>query len=147
MDLQTLSDRIEINDLLTRYAHAVDTKDWALWRTVFTEDAHVDYTSAGGIKGTREEVVAWLEQALAAFPMTQHLISNVDVKLSGDAATVRAMFYNPMGLGKGKQFFCGGFYNHRLVRTPDGWRSRELLEESSWFDRMAEAMGDLAVPN
>ena len=28
MDLQTLADRIEINDLLTRYAHAVDSKDF-----------------------------------------------------------------------------------------------------------------------
>ena len=61
MDLQTLADRIEINDLLTRYAHAVDTKDWALYRTVFTADAHIDYESAGGIKGDLETVADWLE--------------------------------------------------------------------------------------
>ena len=54
MDVQTLADRIEINDLLTRYAHAVDSKDWALYRTVFTNDAHIDYESAGGIKGDLE---------------------------------------------------------------------------------------------
>ena len=26
----------------------------------------------------------------------------------------------------------GGIYHHDLVRTPDGWRSRRLLEELVW---------------
>ncbi|MGY8803024.1 MAG: nuclear transport factor 2 family protein, partial [bacterium] len=47
---QELLDRREIDDLLIRYATAVDTKDWDLWETCFTEDAFVDYESAGGIK-------------------------------------------------------------------------------------------------
>jgi 3-phenylpropionate/cinnamic acid dioxygenase small subunit len=139
MDLQTLADRIEISDLLTRYAHAVDTKDWALYRTVFTPDAQIDYVSAGGIKGDLETVTNWLEESLANFPVTQHLIANIDVKLEGDVAKVRAMFYNPMKMPNGKNFFCGGWYNHDLVRTSDGWRSQNLYEESAWFDRMEEA--------
>ena len=141
MDMQTLGDRLEINDLLTRYAHSVDSKDWALYRSVFTDDAFIDYESAGGIKGDREEVANWLEKTMAGFPMTQHLISNIDVKIDGDRASVRAMFYNPMGMPSGKTFWCGGFYNHSLVRTADGWKSQRLIEESSWFDRAAEAMG------
>jgi len=28
---------------------------------------------------------------------------------------------------------CGGYYHHDLVRTPDGWRSRRLVEENRWF--------------
>ena len=32
MDLRALSDRVEIEDLLTRYAHAVDTRNWDLYR-------------------------------------------------------------------------------------------------------------------
>jgi 3-phenylpropionate/cinnamic acid dioxygenase small subunit len=139
MDLQTLADRLEINDLLTRYAHSVDSKDWALYRSVFTDDAFIDYESAGGVKGDREEVANWLEKTMAGFPMTQHLISNIDVKIDGERASVRAMFYNPMGMPSGKTFWCGGFYNHSLVRTPSGWKSERLIEESSWFDRQAEA--------
>jgi 3-phenylpropionate/cinnamic acid dioxygenase small subunit len=138
--MQTLGDRLEINDLLTRYAHSVDSKDWALYRSVFTDDAFIDYESAGGIKGDREAVADWLEKTMAGFPMTQHLISNIDVKIDGDRAAVRAMFYNPMGMPSGKTFWCGGFYNHSLVRTADGWKSERLIEESSWFDRAAEAM-------
>ena len=54
------------------------------------------------------------------------------------------MFYNPMGMPSGKTFWCGGFYNHSLVRTADGWKSQRLIEESSWFDRQSEAMGPAA---
>ena len=56
MDLQRISDELEITALLNRYARAVDTKDWDLYRSVFTDDAHIDYSSAGAIAGTREQV-------------------------------------------------------------------------------------------
>jgi hypothetical protein len=59
-----LSDRIEIQDLLVRYARAIDTKDWGLLDTCFTADAQVDYTSSGGIAGRYPEVRQWLAKAL-----------------------------------------------------------------------------------
>lgn len=31
-----------IQNLLSTYAYAVDRKDWALYRTVFTDDAQLD---------------------------------------------------------------------------------------------------------
>src|ERR1700751_2057789 len=55
MDLQRISDELEITTLLTRYARAVDTKDWDLYRSVFTDDAHIDYSSAGAIARSREQ--------------------------------------------------------------------------------------------
>lgn len=139
MDLQTVADRIEITDLLTRYAHAVDGKDWTLYRTVFTADAHIDYSTAGGPVGDLETVVAKLTTDLELFSRTQHFISNIGVELDGDSATVRAMFFNPMVVTPGKQFFCGGWYNHELVRTDEGWRSRRLIEEAAWFDGLEAA--------
>ena len=66
---------------------------------------------------------------------TQHLVSNIDLEVNGESATVTAMFNNPMRLPGGDTWFTGGWYHHDLVRTPDGWRSRRLREESAWFDR------------
>ena len=60
MTVQEISDRIEIDDLLTRYATAVDSKDWDLFASCFTPDAFLDYTSAGGVKGPLPEVTKWL---------------------------------------------------------------------------------------
>ena len=49
MDIQHVQDQLDIAALLARYARAVDTEDWELWRSLFTEDATVDYVSSGGI--------------------------------------------------------------------------------------------------
>lgn len=139
MDSRTLADRIEITDLLTRYATAVDDKDWPLYRSVFTTDAQIDYSTAGGPTGDVDTVVAALTEQLQLFTRTQHFISNIAVELDGDTAKVRAMFFNPMIVSPGKQFTCGGWYNHDLVRTPAGWRSTRLVEEAAWFDGLEAA--------
>lgn len=135
MDLQRVADELEIAALLNRYARAVDAKDWDLYRSVFTDDAHIDYSSAGAAAGPRDEVAAWLERGFGAIPMSMHYITNVEIlALDGDSATVRAMFYNPMQLpGMTEMSYCGGYYHHELTRTADGWRSRSLREENVWF--------------
>jgi 3-oxoacyl-ACP reductase-like protein len=128
------SDELEITALLRRYARAVDTKDWVLYRSVFTDDAVINYSSAGTVKGTRDEVTEWLGQGFAAKPMSMHYITNIESQVDGDTARVRAMFYNPMQLpGMSEMSYCGGCYHHELVRTLDGWQSRSLREENVWF--------------
>ena len=47
--LGQLRDRLEIEDLLTRYCAAIDAKDFDLLDEVFTADATIDYTRSGGI--------------------------------------------------------------------------------------------------
>jgi 3-phenylpropionate/cinnamic acid dioxygenase small subunit len=134
MDLQAVSDKIEITEVLARYARGVDTRDWELWKSVFVPDAVVDYSSAGIPAGSRDEIGAFLAEGLRAVPMTQHFISNVEIDLQGDRATVRAMFYNPMQLpGMDELSSCGGHYVHDMVRTPEGWRSERLIEHNEWF--------------
>ena len=134
MDIQRISDELEITALLHRYARAVDTKDWELYCSVFTDDAVIDYSSAGAIAGSRDEVIDWLSNGFAAIPWTMHYITNVETSIDGDLARVRAMFYNPMHLpDMAEMSSCGGYYHHQLVRTKDGWRSRDLREENVWF--------------
>ncbi len=129
-----MSDAEEIAALLYTYARAVDTKDWQLYRSVFTDDAHIDYSSAGAIVGGRDEVVEWFAANFGVIAWSMHYITNIESHVTGDTATVRAMFYNPMQLpGMAEQSSCGGYYHHELVRTPDGWRSRNLREENVWF--------------
>ncbi len=135
MDVQRISDELEIASVLNRYARAVDGKDWDLLRSLFTEDAHLDYSCVGGPSAGRDEVCSWLERSLTLMPMTQHFITNVEADIDGDTATVRAMFYNPMLLpGATETSACGGYYHHVMVRTASGWRSRSLREENLWFD-------------
>lgn len=137
MSPEEIADRIAIDELLTRYATAVDRKDWPLWESCFTEDARIDYRAFGGIAGGVAEVRRWLEETLARFSMTQHLVTNREVRIDGDRASCRSAFYNPMALqpepGRpAALFFCGGYYHDRLERTSAGWRIRERVEEFSY---------------
>lgn len=133
MDLQQISDRLEIADVITRYTRAVDEREWDRLDTVFTPDAQIDYTSTGGIAGGRDEIKTWLAETLPAFFTDWlHLVGQLDVRFDGpDAADVSAYFTNPMVMN-GEPVEVAGIYHHRMVRTADGWRSERLLEEKRW---------------
>jgi hypothetical protein len=136
--IQEISDRLEIGELLVRYCTAIDSKRYDDLDFVFRGDAVIDYTSAGGIRGALPEIKQWLSEVLSLFPMTQHVVGNVMIRVQGDRATSRCAFFNPMGLPlpegkKGlKVLFFGGYYNDSLARTADGWRIVERVEESTW---------------
>ncbi len=138
LSLQEISDRIQIQDLLTRYTVALDTRDWKLLDSCFTPDAHVDYTATGGTKGKYPEIRAWLEKALAPFQVFVHYISNTTVELDGDRAKTRTYVLNPMGFpnpdGSLHMFTVGAYYNDQLVRTAEGWRIAERVEEHAFLE-------------
>jgi 3-phenylpropionate/cinnamic acid dioxygenase small subunit len=120
-----LSDRLEIRELLDRYASVIDQRRWDALHEVFTPDAQVDYTSTGGKQGALEPVMAWLARALAPWPLNLHCISNVSIELSGDRARARCYFQAPMGrgdLGSQEVVVNAGWYDDELVRTARGWR-------------------------
>jgi len=136
---QWLVDRLEIDDLLARYATAIDGRRWDLLDGVFTPDAHLDYRSAGGICGPYPEVRAWLEAVLPIFDLTQHLMLNrvVELDAGGDRARSRTTFSNPNQLTVDDApwlFTVGGYYHDELVRTARGWRISSRIEETSWWD-------------
>ena len=136
LDLQTLADRVEISDLLTRYTRAIDTGEWDRLDEVFTLDAAIDYTATGGIAADYPKVKQWLAEVLPMFPRRHHVLGQAEVDLAGDSADVTAYFTNPMVLrqedGTELLWEFGGYYRHRLVRTADGWRSCELVEDLVW---------------
>jgi hypothetical protein len=70
---QLLVDRAAITDVTIRYCWALDTKDWAVLDSVFTEDANGDLLE--DVVG-RVAIKKRVETALSRMDETQHLISN-----------------------------------------------------------------------
>ncbi len=136
--IQNMADRFEIQDILILYCTAIDSKQYDRLNYVFSEEAIVDYTSAGGIRGSLSEAIKWLSEVLTLFDITQHVVGNFVIDIDGDQATSRCSFYNPMGLksqdkeNPAPMFFVGGYYNDKLLRTSNGWRIIERIEESTW---------------
>ncbi|MEC7923594.1 MAG: nuclear transport factor 2 family protein [Actinomycetota bacterium] len=148
MDITEISDRLEIEQLVARYVEAIDSKDWDLLDTVFTENALLDYESSGGPAGKGEypAIKTWLQENLAIFPMTQHMVGKSLVEIDGDTASCRTIFYNPMGVPvnatgvydpSGEElhiFVVGGWYNDTCIRTEKGWRIIEKIEEQAYVE-------------
>lgn len=135
LPLQEISDRIEIQDLIARYAHAIDDRDWDALDGVFTEDAIIDYTDVGGARGTLAETKAYLAGAMKLFTGFQHMSSTTRLDIDGDTATARTILFNPMVMqheGEERVFFIGLWYCDDLVRTDRGWRIRHRREQKSW---------------
>jgi hypothetical protein len=133
LSLQEISDRLEIQDLLARYSAAVDGRHWDRLDALFTDDAMIDYTETGGIRGTLAEQKAYLAEVLPSFEGTQHLTATSTIDLDGDTARVRTLCFNPMIVDDEHVFFVGLWYRDVLARTPEGWRFRERYEEKSYF--------------
>ena len=137
---QEISDRLEIQEMMVRYARAIDTQDYALLDTCFVSDAHVDYTQSGGTKGAYPEVREWLEKALAPFATMMHMVGNITIEFDrdGDKANSRTYVINPMGFpkpdGSLHMFTVGAHYVDKLVRTDAGWRIAERIEEAVFME-------------
>ncbi len=124
--LRQVLDRLEIQDLMHRYSHMVDQRQWELMDEVFAPGATIDYESTGGQRGDYRPTLEWLDRALEPWPLNLHFITNLVVELDGDRARSRCYFHAPMGRVEedGSQLVItnAGWYDDDLVRTGKGWR-------------------------
>ncbi|WP_328316262.1 nuclear transport factor 2 family protein [Streptomyces sp. NBC_00388] len=161
VELATVMDRLDIDDLITGYAVAVDDGDWDGYRALFAPDGRADYRAAGGVEGPAAEIAGWLAGTMRLFPVRQHLIVNRRLRFQdlggypGDRAELQADYLNPMllrsgptgtGAGTGTDapgsgatagpaapdFVSGGRYVFTLVRTEEGWRLRGVVVREKW---------------
>ncbi|MBY0399973.1 nuclear transport factor 2 family protein, partial [Myxococcota bacterium] len=135
--LAETADRVELTELLHRYAHAIDSGNLALLAEVFTTDATVDFGSVDQyvegesvVKGIAA-IRAWFEKALAPFPGVLHFMTNHRIELEGDEARTETLM-------QVLHISMGGIYRGHAVRTKDGWRlDRFALEERSFEEAAA----------
>jgi hypothetical protein len=134
--LEAAADRVELGELLHRYAWAIDKWEWSLLDQVFTEDVEVDFSSVGqyvageSVLRGRKAIVTWLRDSIKPFPDVLHFLSNQIVTLEGDEAritTYMQVLHLPMG----------GIYHSVALRTADGWRIRRFRLEERTFDEAA----------
>lgn len=111
--------------VVTCYASALDARDWAAYRALFTDDITIDYGSIGSIVST---VTAgeWTNRckALEGFDATAHQLHNIVAAIAGDRATVTSIVDAVHVVGVEDRALLGdliGRYTHLLVRQ-DGWK-------------------------
>ena len=132
-----LEDKQALQELLVSYAWSCDDRDWTRYRSVFTEEATIDYTGAFGQSGTRDQIAAWIEGLMSGPELehTQHMLSNFDVIVDGDCAAGRVNYLNPDVFSRPEGcslLVNGGIYRFEAVRTDAGWRISLLIARILW---------------
>jgi hypothetical protein len=138
LTVDTLIDRAEISDVVLRYATAVDTRDWALYESIFTEELTVDFSSWSGDPEITMPVSEWVgavRKTLSGFDATQHLSSNHVITLSGETATcVSYMVARHHLIEDGERLMhsIGGYYTNRLIKRAGGWKITHCTLKVTW---------------
>ena len=138
MGSDSVADVSEITQLLYRYARAIDAKDWKTLERVFTPDARIHYAVERGAELAFSQLGPWLAQAMQIFKVTQHVITNPLVELSGDTARCTSYLTGThlqvRHDGTELRVTEGSVYRDELARTAEGWRIRARRLERTWLD-------------
>ena len=136
--LQHLLDREEIAQVIVNYGHAFDMRDWALHRSVFTDEIEMDFSASIGdglVTMAADDWVDAVRPFFEALDGTQHIAMPLTIEIDGDDAYVRSMLhaqhYLPNDRGGAVQTMVG-YYDNWLVRTDDGWRIRRMVQHITW---------------
>jgi ketosteroid isomerase-like protein len=86
--LQYVADRIALMDVMLKYAKGVDERDMTLYRSVFADDVEVVGFARNVIHGAAAWM-AFVDEALAQYGATQHMLGPQLATVSGDTAHCR----------------------------------------------------------
>ncbi len=137
--LSDLINRAAIADVIYSYAHAVDRRDWALYRSIFSDRIEIDFFTWAGIRQTYSaaEWVAQVRETLSCFDSTQHTFTNLAISIDRDRATCIVNMtarHNLIVEDRAESQTLGGFYTHHLERTAHGWRIAGCTLMITWED-------------
>ncbi len=134
-ELEAISDRMEITDILIRVGTALDTHDRALLLTCFTGDAVLEFDHSPASDPAR---FAERAQRLRELAAVQHIITNIAVRIDGDRAASGSyvLVMQAHGESAGREtLMTGGTYADDLIRTATGWRITRRQFTSLWAVR------------
>jgi 3-phenylpropionate/cinnamic acid dioxygenase small subunit len=136
--LEILWDREAVRDVVIRYATGIDRRDWEMYRSCFTNEVEIDFTSWTGGSPNTFAVDQWVElvkRTLSGFISTQHTSTNHVITIERDKATcvsyMQAQHYFPNDEIEGT-YTIGGYYTNNLERTSAGWKIKKCKLTVTW---------------
>lgn len=134
------ADKAQIAEVLIRYATGIDAKDWALFRTCWTDEVDIDYGDVGTFTDA-DAFTTLMEQIHGGMGQTYHRISNIVIDVRDYRATARSYVHAVLMAvpgDTGSWIDALGHYDDELMRTPDGWR---IVKRTTTIARVMSAAG------
>jgi hypothetical protein len=138
----------DVEEVLLRYAIAVDTRDLDLLATCYGDAATVDVSHRGVVARGREAIIAGTTKLLEAVDATYHVITNPRTTVSGDSASMTAYaqtWYFKRGAPDGESLIVFGIYEIELVRVDGSWSMRDVALHEIWSSGN-QALGGRSTP-
>ena len=82
MDLETLNEIRQIEQLKYRYARALDTQDWTLLEALLTDDINVWFDGGAFSRSGLETVMEFYRAILVPSFVSSHLVSHPEIELT-----------------------------------------------------------------
>jgi hypothetical protein len=146
VDQRTAKEQIEA--VLLKYSWGIDSKDWTLFESCFTEDVKLIY-GAGKAKSPhvggkardfkdRADLVEYIRDTHSPLDGTLHAMSNIAITIESET-TASARTYGRVVLTKeshpkGSWFETGGYYEDKLTFDGSDWRISERRYTRVWSD-------------
>jgi hypothetical protein len=127
------ADKEQIAEVLIRYATGIDSKDWPLLRSCWTDEIDVDYQQLGRFTSA-DALTDVMRQLHENMGPTYHRMSNIVIAIDGDRATARSYVQAVLMLQPNDStnwVDALGHYDDVFVRTPDGWRIKERVSRTA----------------
>jgi hypothetical protein len=140
----------DVCDLRYRYAAGVDNRDWSLYRSIFTDEVEIDFSSWNGRPAatmSADQWVAGVQPLFSGLAASQHSMTNPRVEVDGDGAALVMYMQAEHILDHADPtawFTSGGYYTDRAVRTEQGWRLAAVRLTVLWRRGRPEIMEQAA---
>jgi hypothetical protein len=154
---QLANERYAIGDALHRYAFGLDYNDAAVLGSALTEDCVFDFRPASrklrldfSLITGRQAIVERVLPLIGPLD-TSHTVSNVQIEISGDSATLRAYvmaqhFMPREGSRRGAEnALLMNRYDCKLARDGETWRFRRITIDNAWSQGNPEILNALAT--
>lgn len=127
---QNTRDLAAITETIENISRGADLHQWDSVRASFAGKVLLDYGSPETLSPT--DIIARWQPLLEAFDVTQHAVSDVQIKVEGDRASVRSAFIAThvlRGVAGGEVWTLPGRYTHELQRGVEGWKVTAMRME------------------
>jgi 3-phenylpropionate/cinnamic acid dioxygenase small subunit len=127
------ADKEQIAEVLIRYATGIDSKDWPLLRSCWTDEIDVDYQQLGRFTSP-DALTDVMRQLHENMGPTYHRLSNFVINVEGDGATVRSYVHAVLMLQPDDDtnwVDALGHYDDVFVRTAEGWRINKRVSRTA----------------
>jgi len=154
--IMKLIDRAEITDLIGKYTYGMDSRDWDLYRSVWTDEIELDFGDVDLFNApigmmNADDWVRALQEFFRGMNASQHLKIPVCFTFSDDGdrcetlSLMRGKHWMPNQSGDPLHTVVG-YYRDRFIRTQAGWRQNYIKELVHWNEGNAHVINTAVMP-